>query len=158
MGGLQTRLAAALAAAWEAEVLSQRVMTELAEQVADRRNRGRLLVLSAVCQAHASRLLGRLASLGAGPLPVPPEDLELPPRVSEALRKEGLRARCSAVRYAQVAETCRRLNDPAAAWVCELNRAEEEDRSAELLAMGERITISGEDRLIDPDQLAQPGA
>src|SRR4051812_47289543 len=121
MAGLQTRLAAALAAAWEAEVVSQRVMTELGERVSDRRNRSRLLVLSAVCQAHASRLLGRLASLGAGPLPVPPEDLDIPLRLSEALRKEGLRARASAVRYAQVAEQCRKLNDPAAAWVCELN-------------------------------------
>jgi len=113
-------------------------MTELAETVQDRRCRSRLLVLSAVCQAHASRLLGRLASIGAGPLPVPPDDLEIPPDLAEALRKEGLRARCSAVRYAQVAETCRRTNDPAAAWVCELNRAEEEDRAAELLAMAER--------------------
>lgn len=138
MAVLQTRLAAALAAAWEAEVLSQRVMTELAERVDDRRTRSRLLVLSAVCQAHASRLLGRLASIGAGPLPVPPDDLDIPSSLQEALRKEGLRARTSAIRYAQVAETCRRTNDPAAAWVCELNRAEEEDRAAELLALSER--------------------
>jgi hypothetical protein len=134
-----TRLAAALAAAWEAEVLAQRAMTELAEFVEDRRSRSRLLVLSAVCQAHASRLLGRLASLGVGPLPVPPEDLNLPDLLSDALRKEGLRARNSALRYAQVAESCRQANDPAAAWVCELNRAEEEDRSAELLAMAEQV-------------------
>ena len=143
MAVLQTRLAAALAAAWEAEVVAQRVMTELAETVQDRRCRSRLLVLSAVCQAHASRLLGRLASIGAGPLPVPPDDLEIPPDLGEALRKEGLRARCSAVRYAQVAETCRRTNDPAAAWVCELNRAEEEDRATELLAMAERAAQLG---------------
>jgi hypothetical protein len=143
MAVLQTRLAAALAAAWEAEVVAQRVMTELAETVQERRCRSRLLVLSAVCQAHASRLLGRLASIGAGPLPVPPDDLEIPPDLADALRKEGLRARCSAVRYAQVAETCRRTNDPAAAWVCELNRAEEEDRAAELLAMAERAAQLG---------------
>lgn len=143
MAVLQTRLAAALAAAWEAEVVAQRVMTELAETVQDRRCRSRLLVLSAVCQAHASRLLGRLASIGAGPLPVPPDDLEIPSDLAEALRKEGLRARGSAVRYAQVAETCRRTNDPAAAWVCELNRAEEEDRATELLAMAERAEQLG---------------
>lgn len=138
MAVLQTRLAAALAAAWEAEVVAQRVMTELAERIQDRRCRSRLLVLSAVCQAHASRLLGRLASIGAGPLPVPPDELEISDSLAEALRREGVRARCSAVRYAQVAETCRRTNDPAAAWVCELNRAEEEDRAAELMAMAER--------------------
>jgi hypothetical protein len=143
MAVLQTRLAAALAAAWEAEVVAQRVMTELAERAEDRRARSRLLVLSAVCQAHASRLLGRLASIGAGPLPVPPDDLEIPESMAEALRKEGLRARGSAVRYAQVAETCRKTNDPAAAWVCELNRAEEEDRAAELLAMAERAQQLG---------------
>lgn len=136
---LQTRLAAALAAAWEAEVVAQRVMTELAERIQDRRCRSRLLVLSAVCQAHASRLLGRLASIGAGPLPVPPDELDIPDSLADALRKEGIRARCSAVRYAQVAETCRRTNDPAAAWVCELNRAEEEDRAAELLSMADRV-------------------
>jgi hypothetical protein len=156
MAGVQVRLAAALAAAWEAEVLSQRTMTELAERVVDRRNRARLLVLSAVCQAHASRLLGRLASLGAGPLPVPPDDLDLPERFSEALRKEGMRAHYAALRYAQVAESCRKVNDPAAAWVCELNRAEEEDRSTELLSMAERAAASGEDDLLPG--LAQPGA
>ena len=138
MAVLQTRLAAALAAAWEAEVVAQRVMTELAERTEDRRCRSRLLVLSAVCQAHASRLLGRLASIGAGPLPVPPDELDIAPDLAEALRREGVRARCSAVRYAQVAEACRKTNDPAAAWVCELNRAEEEDRAAELMAMAER--------------------
>jgi len=135
----EMRLPAALAAAWEAEVVAQRVMTLLAERVEDRRARSRLLVLSAVCQAHASRLLGRLASIGAGPLPVPPDELEIPELLTDALRQEGLRARGSAIRYAQVAETCRRTNDPAAAWVCELNRAEEEDRAAELLALAERL-------------------
>jgi hypothetical protein len=142
MLGHTTRLAAALAAAWEAEILSQRVMIELADLTEDRMVRSRLLTLSAVCQAHASRLLGRLASMGSGPLPVPPDDLEIAPDLSEAIRHEGIRARTSSVRYGQIADSCRALNDPAAAWVCELNRAEEEDRAAEMLTLAERVRFS----------------
>ena len=137
MGARHTRLAAALAAAWEAEVVSARRMTALAERVADPRARARLMVLAAFCRAHASRLLARLAALGRGPLPVPPEDVDVGPDLALELRREGAFARTSAARYESTAEMARQHADLSSAWVCELNRTEEQDRSRELLSLAE---------------------
>ena len=66
MGARHTRLAAALAAAWESEVVSARRMTMLAERLGDSRGRARLMVLAAFCRAHASRLLAHIIALGRG--------------------------------------------------------------------------------------------
>ncbi|MFY1826507.1 hypothetical protein ACN47A_11385 [Myxococcus fulvus] len=137
MGARHTRLAAALAAAWEAEVVSARRMTMLAERIMDARMRARLMVLAAFCRAHASRLLARLAALGRGPLPVPPEEIVLDPDTLLELRREGAFARASAARYEATAELARQQADLSSAWVCELNRTEEQDRSRELLTMAE---------------------
>jgi hypothetical protein len=132
-------LAAALAAAWEAEVVSARRMTALAERVGDPRARARLMVLAAFCRAHASRLLARLAALGRGPLPVPPEDVEVGEDLALELRKEGVFARTAAARYESTAEMARQHADLSSAWVCELNRTEEQDRSRELLTLAEGV-------------------
>jgi hypothetical protein len=137
MGARHTRLAAALAAAWESEIVSARRMSALAERVGDARARARLMVLAAFCRAHASRLLARLAALGRGPLPVPPEDIELDPDIVTELRREGAFARASAARYESTAELARQHADLSSAWVCELNRTEEQDRSRELFALAE---------------------
>ncbi|XXF81001.1 hypothetical protein P2318_14935 [Myxococcaceae bacterium GXIMD 01537] len=137
MGARHTRLAAALAAAWESEIVSARRMSALAERVGDARARARLMVLAAFCRAHASRLLARLAALGRGPLPVPPEDLELDPDLVLELRREGAFARASAARYESTAELARQHADLSSAWVCELNRTEEQDRARELFALAE---------------------
>jgi hypothetical protein len=139
MGARHTRLAAALAAAWEAEVVSARRMTALAERVADPRARARLMVLAAFCRAHASRLLARLAALGRGPLPVPPEDIEVGSDLALELRREGSFARTAAARYEGTAEMARQHADLSSAWVCELNRTEEQDRSRELLSLAEGV-------------------
>ena len=72
MGARHGRLAAALAAAWEAELVSAKTLTVIAERSQDVRLKARLLVLAAFCRAHASRLLARLSAMGRGPLPVPP--------------------------------------------------------------------------------------
>ena len=77
MGTRHSRLAAALAAAWEAEVVSAKTLTTIAESCGDVRMKARLLVLAAFCRAHASRLLARLSAMGRGPLPVPPEEVEV---------------------------------------------------------------------------------
>ena len=135
MGARHTRLAAALAAAWESEVVSARRMTMLAERLGDSRGRARLMVLAAFCRAHASRLLARLAALGRGPLPVPPEEITLDEDTVMELRREGAFARASAGRYESTAELARQHADLSSAWVCELNRTEEQDRSRELLAL-----------------------
>jgi hypothetical protein len=132
-------LAAALAAAWEAEVVSARRMTALAERVGDPRARARLMVLAAFCRAHASRLLARLAALGRGPLPVPPEDIEVGSDLAHELRREGAFARTAAARYEGTAEMARQHADLSSAWVCELNRTEEQDRSRELLSLAEGV-------------------
>jgi len=137
MGARHTRLAAALAAAWESEVVSARRMTMLAERLGDSRGRARLMVLAAFCRAHASRLLARLAALGRGPLPVPPEELTLDEDTVLELRREGAFARASAARYESTAELARQHADLSSAWVCELNRTEEQDRSRELFALAE---------------------
>jgi hypothetical protein len=139
MGARHTRLAAALAAAWEAEVVSARRMTALAERVGDPRARARLMVLAAFCRAHASRLLARLAALGRGPLPVPPEDVEVSADLAHELRREGAFARTAAARYEGTAEMARQHADLSSAWVCELNRTEEQDRSRELLSLAEGV-------------------
>ena len=137
MGARHTRLAAALAAAWESEVVSARRMTMLAERLGDSRGRARLMVLAAFCRAHASRLLARLAALGRGPLPVPPEEISLDDDTVLELRREGAFARASAARYESTAELARQHADLSSAWVCELNRTEEQDRSRELFALAE---------------------
>jgi hypothetical protein len=137
MGARHTRLAAALAAAWESEVVSARRMTMLAERLGDSRGRARLMVLAAFCRAHASRLLARLAALGRGPLPVPPEELTLDEDTVMELRREGAFARASAARYEATAELARQHADLSSAWVCELNRTEEQDRARELFALAE---------------------
>ncbi len=139
MGARHTRLAAALAAAWEAEVVSARRMTALAERVGDPRARARLMVLAAFCRAHASRLLARLAALGRGPLPVPPEEIEVGSDLAHELRREGAFARTAAARYEGTAEMARQHADLSSAWVCELNRTEEQDRSRELLSLAEGV-------------------
>jgi hypothetical protein len=137
MGARHTRLAAALAAAWESEIVSARRMSALAERVGDARARARLMVLAAFCRAHASRLLARLAALGRGPLPVPPGDIDLDPDLVLELRREGAFARASAARYESTAELARQHADLSSAWVCELNRTEEQDRARELFALAE---------------------
>lgn len=135
MGARHSRLAAALAAAWESEVVSARRMTALAERVEDPRSRARLMVLAAFCRAHASRLLARLAALGRGPLPVPALDCEPSADLVAELRREASFARTAAGRYEAVAEMARTHADLSSAWVCELNRTEELDRSRELFAL-----------------------
>jgi bacterioferritin (cytochrome b1) len=132
MGSRHSRLAAALAAAWEAEVVSARILSELADRAGDVRLKARLLVLAAFCRAHASRLLARLSAMGRGPMPVPPEELEIEPDLRLALAHEAAAARNAAQRYEEMAETARAHADYSSAWVCELNRAEEEDRASEL--------------------------
>jgi hypothetical protein len=135
MGARHTRLAAALAAAWEAEVVSARTLTELAERVGDPRLGARLRVLAAFCRAHASRLLARLAALGRGPLPVP-QDLDLDmDDIEGVLRKEAAFAKVCAGRYETLAQMARNQADLSSAWVCELNRTEEEDRALELVRL-----------------------
>ncbi len=113
-------------------------------------------MLAAFSRAHASRLLARLASLGRGPLPVPPPESELAEELEEAIRREAIAARASAGRYEGIAALARGSSDVSTAWVCELNRAEEEDRSAELLAMAERVAATGDDEILT--EIAQPGA
>jgi bacterioferritin (cytochrome b1) len=137
MGGRHSRLAAALAAAWEAEVVAARVMTAVADKAAEPGLRARLLVLAAFSRAHASRLLARLASLGRGPLPVPPDEVEVQQSVVEALRAEAASARQCAIRYEAMAAFARSSADVSTAWVCELNRAEEDDRASELSRLAE---------------------
>lgn len=148
MGGVKTRLIAALAAAWEAEMRAVLALETLAERAPDVRTRSRLGALAAGCQAHASRLLARMAAVGGGPLPVPPDDVELPESFAEALRSESERTRDSADRYAAMANLARKAMDPSAAWVCELNRAEELDRAFELAEMAQRFS--------SPEFLAPP--
>lgn len=156
MGARHTRLAAALAAAWESEVVSARRMTMLAERLGDSRGRARLMVLAAFCRAHASRLLARLAALGRGPLPVPPEEITLDPDTIMELRREGAFARASAGRYESTAELARQHADLSSAWVCELNRTEEQDRSRELFALAEGAAQTGTELRATPSIAAAP--
>lgn len=140
MGGRHSRLGAALAAAWEAEVVSARLLDALAECHLDPRARAKLRVLAAFCRAHASRLLARLSALGRGPLPVPQEvdevsDAELEP----LLHREAQFARVSAQRYEALAQLARQHADLSSAWVCELNRTEELDRANELAHLARGI-------------------
>jgi hypothetical protein len=150
MGARHTRLAAALAAAWESEVVSARRMTMLAERLGDSRGRARLMVLAAFCRAHASRLLARLAALGRGPLPVPPEEINLDVDTVMELRREGAFARASAARYESTAELARQHADLSSAWVCELNRTEEQDRSRELFTLAEGAAQAAAESMAPP--------
>ena len=135
MGARRGRLVAAMAAAWEAEVVSARALSALSECMVDPRVRARLMVLCAFCRAHASLLLARLSALGRGPLPVPDSESPLDASLALALRKEAASARAAAARYAAMAEMARGQADLSSAWVCELNRTEEEDRANELLSL-----------------------
>jgi len=137
MGARHTRLAAALAAAWEAEVVSARTLAGLGERFDDPQLKARMRVLSSFCRAHASRLMARLSALGRGPLPVPPEDIDVDGDLLELLRCEAVAARTAALRYGSMADLARSQADLSSAWVCELNRSEEEDRATELLLMSQ---------------------
>lgn len=137
MGARHGRLAAALAAAWEAELVSAKTLTVIAERSQDVRLKARLLVLAAFCRAHASRLLARLSAMGRGPLPVPPDEVEVVEDLRQALLAEAVGARTAAARYEEMAENARQQADYSSAWVCELNRAEEEDRAQELSRLAE---------------------
>lgn len=118
-------------------------MTLLSDRAYDPRVRARLLVLAAFSRAHASRLLARLASLGRGPLPVPPAELTLSDDFTQALEYEAANAKTAGSRYNAMATLARNEGDLSTAWVCELNRAEEEDRAQELL----RLAHGGVDML-----------
>jgi hypothetical protein len=136
---MERRLAAALAAAWEAEVTSARRMAALAERVPASGVRSRLLVQSAFCRAHACRLLARLSTHGRGPLPVPPALPELPPELAQALVKESRQAKDAAIRYRSAADLARQQGDLSSAWVCELNGNEEDDRATQLLMLAREV-------------------
>jgi len=86
--------------------------------------------------------------VGGGPLPVPPDEVELPEGFAEAVRAEAVHTRDCAERYAAMANLARKAMDPSAAWVCELNRAEELDRAFELTEMAQRFA--------SPEFLAPP--
>lgn len=127
------RVGAALAAAWESEIVTSRQMDALAEAHPDPRARAKLRVLAAFARAHASRLLNRLAAMGRGPLPVPREvDPVDPEKMNALLLSEAHFARTSAKRYEGLAQLARKHDDLSSAWVCELNRTEELDRANEL--------------------------
>jgi hypothetical protein len=153
MGARHSRLAAAMAAAWEAEIVSGRRLTAFAERTVDPSTKARLLVLAAFCRAHASRILARLAALGRGPLPVPSEsDLEeglQEENVVAGLRRVVVLAKVAATRYEAMADLARTQADLSTAWVCELNRGEEEDLVYELNRLLEgrvgALPRSGED-------------
>ena len=132
MGARHGRLAAGLCAAWESEMVSARTLSMLAEAVEMPQQRARLLVLSAFNRAHAARLLARLSAMGRGPLPVPQQVDELPGDVAFTLEREAILARIAAGRYGQLAIQARAQGDVSSAWVCELNRSEEEDRALAL--------------------------
>jgi hypothetical protein len=121
----ESRLRAALAAAWEAEVISARRLQTAAEEAAHGADRARLLMLAAFCRSHAARIVARLSTLGSCPLPVPPEQVPSDPDLSRELRRQARAARHAAARYAALAEASRAREDISSAWVCELNRAEE---------------------------------
>jgi len=132
MDARHTRLAAAMAAAWEAELTSAKTLVAAAEQASDPEVRGRLMVLSAFCRAHASRLIARLAAMGRGPLPVPPDEVRIEEDLAAVVVQEAGVARAAARRYGALAEAARARADYSSAWVCELNGVEEEDRASEL--------------------------
>jgi hypothetical protein len=139
---MERRLAAALAAAWEAEVTAAQRMAALADRVATPAARSRLLVQSAFCRAHASRLLARLSTNGRGPLPVPaaPDRPDEPPLGAvEALVEEARVAKDAAARYRAAADLARKQGDLSSAWVCELNGNEEADRATQLLVMAREV-------------------
>jgi len=129
-----------LAAAWEAEVVSARLLDALAECHGDPRARAKLRVLAAFCRAHASRLLARLSALGRGPLPVPRAVEEVTEAELEPLlHREAQFARLSAQRYEGLAQLARQHADLSSAWVCELNRTEELDRAGELALLARGV-------------------
>jgi hypothetical protein len=157
MDARHTRLAAALAAAWEAEVVSGKTLVALAEVVSAPAVRGRLMVLAAFCRAHASRLLARLSAMGRGPLPVPPDEVWIEGDLAQALGQEAEAARASAKRYGALAEVARAQADYSSAWVCELNSAEEEDRANELSRLCQGELRQGDTALYDGLELSTPG-
>lgn len=97
------------------------------------------MVLAAFCRAHASRLLARLTNLGCKLLPAPPAGIELEADIETELRREAEAARAMAARYETTADLARQNADLSSAWVCELNRTEEQDRASELLTLASKL-------------------
>ncbi|WNM70206.1 hypothetical protein [Myxococcus phage Mx1] len=152
MAKLKT-VAAELLVAWEAETVSARRMTALAEKHPDSRTRARLMVLAAFCRAHASRLLARWNKMGVKVAPVVSQEDPEYRSLSAALRAESEFAAKMALRYSDYAERARAYSDLSSAWVFELNRSEEQDRSRELLALS-RPTPPRDD--VKPEAVPSP--
>lgn len=140
-----TRLGAALGAAWEAEVVTSRLLDVMAERHPDASARAKLRVLAAFCRAHAKRLLVRLSALGRGLLPVPAEvDAVAVEALPALLLQEATYARRSAARYEALAQLSRQHSDLSSALVCELNRTEELDRANELTHLYKQFNLNKE--------------
>jgi len=102
-------------------------------------SKAQLKVLSSFCRAHASRVHARLAGLGRGPLPVPAEieyiwSIDL----GEAILREIENTKAQAECYSRMLEVARQQVDLSTAWVCELNRSEEQDCLKELQRLWRR--------------------
>ncbi len=125
------RVTAMLAAAWKAEMVEMLTLQALAQKAREPRLQARISSWATVAKAHTTRLITRIAALGGGPLPVPPDEVEVTQSLMEALAAESESARYSAERYAMIALAARKVFDPSTAWICELNRAEELERANE---------------------------
>jgi len=140
MGTRHTRLAAALSAAWVAELDTGRHLSALAgraQSAGEYRRCARVSILAAFCRGHARRLLDRLAAMGRGPLPIPAEAVEAGPDVAAGLLADADFGARLQERYEQLAQLAREHCDLSSAWVCDLNRAEWEGMVRELRAMAE---------------------
>ena len=125
------RVTAMVAAAWKAEMVEMLTLQALAQKAREPRLSARISSWASVAKAHTTRLISRIAALGGGPLPVPPEEVEVTVPLDEALAAEIENARYSAERYALIALAARKVFDPSTAWICELNRSEELERANE---------------------------
>lgn len=122
-----------LAALYEGALSAAARIRLLTERHSDARTRVRLSVQHAFCRAQANRLKVRLDALGAiYTSQLTAADTIASVTLLRALHWELAFTEVMAERSRAAAELARQQADLSSAWVCELNRTEEQDRAREL--------------------------
>lgn len=143
---MSNALYARMASACSSAGVSDLKLRSLAQRVGDRRVSARLNVLASFCRSHKQRLLVRMQAQRK--LTLVPADGVVPessaPKLSgdvvAELRSEAEVAKTHALYYEETANLARQHADLSIAWVCDLNRTEEQDRARELLSLVDMLS------------------
>ena len=136
------KLHAALAGMWaESRGAALRLDALAAMEAEGSRRRAEVAIQAAFCRAHAARIHARLQQVKAMLMPCAAEVAPVSGDRCAALRREARLAKDFASQFEDLAELAREHADLSTAWVCDLNRTEEIDRSRILLELAQGVAL-----------------